>query len=96
MQSFLNWMKENKLESPSITDTAPAEENIETQDTEENTTDENRVRTGYSANYPDAYVSGQYPEKYFNPSKANADVEAENMKDKKVVTPKDTEVKENK
>ncbi len=96
MQSFLNWMKENKLEGPAVTDAAPAEDNLEAQEAEDNTTDENRVRTGYSANYPDAYVSGQYPEKYFNPSKANADVEAKNMKDKKIVTPKDTAVKENK
>lgn len=95
MQSFLNWMKENKLENPADTDAAPAEENLEAQEAED-TTDENRVRTGYSGNYPDAYVAGQYPEKYFNPTKANADVEAENMKDKKVVTPKDTAVKENK
>lgn len=48
----------------------------------EATKNENRVRTGFSANYPPAYVSAQYPHKYFNPAKATADLDAELMKKK--------------
>lgn len=79
MQTFLNWIKEQKLDLPADTDSAAAEK-VETEG--KPTTDENRKRTGYSANYPPAYVSGQYPHKYFNPSKATADLDKENM-DKK-------------
>ena len=76
MQTFLNWIKEQNLEVPVVdADTA---EKVETGS--EPTTDENRKRTGYSANYPPAYVSAQYPHKYFNPSKATADLDKQNMK----------------
>jgi hypothetical protein len=77
MQTFLNWIKEQNLEVPVVSDVAPPEE-VETE--AQPTTDENRKRTGYSANYPPAYVSSQYPHKYFNPSKASADLDKENMK----------------
>jgi hypothetical protein len=77
MQTFLNWIKEQNLEVPVVSDTTPSEK-VETE--AQPTTDENRKRTGYSANYPPAYVSGQYPHKYFNPSKASADLDKENMK----------------
>lgn len=79
MQTFLNWIKEQKLEVPVVTDAAPVKEvDVDSKPT----TDENRRRTGYSANYPPAYVSGQYPHKYFNPTKATADLDKENMGDK--------------
>jgi len=77
MQTFLNWIKEQNLEVPVVADVAPSEK-VETD--AQPTTDENRKRTGYSANYPPAYVEGQYPHKYFNPSKATADLDKENMK----------------
>lgn len=78
MQTFLDWIKEHKLEASEVsTDSAEAEKvEVET----EPATAENRVRTGYSANYPPAYVAAQYPEKYFNPRKATADLDAKNMK----------------
>jgi hypothetical protein len=65
MKTFLDWVKENNL----LVDAEPTKE----------TTKENRKRTGYSANYPPAYVASQYPHKYFNPSKATADLDKENM-----------------
>ena len=37
--------------------------------------DENRMRTGLTQNYPDAYVRSQYPHKAFNPVKATADLD---------------------
>jgi len=86
MQTFLNWIKEQNLEVPVVADAAPSEK-VETE--AQPTTDENRKRTGYSANYPPAYVAGQYPHKYFNPSKATADLDKENMDKKKVVAPKE-------
>lgn len=72
MHTFLSWAKKENLDLPLLNDSPESE----------NSTGENRVRTGYSANYPAAYVSGQYPEKYFNPTKATADLDAENMKKK--------------
>jgi hypothetical protein len=85
MLTFLDWVKEQKLELS--TDSAKAK-TVETN--AEKTTDENRVRTGYSANYPPAYVSGQYPNKYFNPAKATADLDKQNMDKKAIVTPKNS------
>jgi hypothetical protein len=81
MHTFLSWIQEQKLELPSFNDTKAAEK-VETES--KPTIDEKRVRTGYSANYPPAYVSGQYPNKYFNPAKATADLDKQNM-DKKDV-----------
>ena len=79
MKSFFDWIKEEKLELPSITDAADGKKTVE----------EKTRRTGLSANYPPAYVSGQYPHKYFNPSKATADLDIQNIDDKNVVTPKE-------
>lgn len=74
MKTFLDWIKEEKLELPEVvTDASGSEE----------TTQENRVRTGYSGNYPPAYVAAQYPHKYFNPAKATADLDKENMEKSK-------------
>ena len=78
MQTFLNWIKEQKLDVSAISTDAAAPEKTET-DTKPATA-ENRVRTGYSANYPPAYVAAQYPNKYFNSRKATADLDAQNMK----------------
>lgn len=88
MKSFLDWMKEEKLELPAVTDAGAAEDNVDAP-AEEKTVEEKTKRTGLSANYPPAYVSGQYPHKYFNPSKATADLDIQNIEDKNVVTPKD-------
>jgi len=72
MKTFFQWAEENKIELPVLNS-----------DDTEDATSENRVRTGYSANYPPAYVASQYPHKYFNPAKATADLDAENMKKEK-------------
>jgi hypothetical protein len=81
MKSFFDWIKEEKLtlDLPAVTDTAEAEKTVE----------EKTKRTGLSANYPPAYVSGQYPHKYFNPSKATTDLDIQNIEKKDVVTPKE-------
>lgn len=73
MRTFIKWAKETNKDLKTILDTESSKK----------TTKEDRIRTGYSANYPPAYVSGQYPHKYFNPSKATADLDAQNMKKKK-------------
>ena len=65
MKSFIDWIKEEKLDLPTFTDAPEAEKTVE----------EKTKRTGLSANYPDAYVAGQYPHKYFNPTKATADLD---------------------
>lgn len=70
MKTFFDWAKEQNLDIAVVTDVEEGKA----------TTKENRKRTGYSGNYPPAYVSGQYPNKYFNPSKATADLDKENMK----------------
>lgn len=78
MHTFLNWIKEQKLDATLISTDASAPE--KTEEDGQPTLDEKRTRTGYSANYPPAYVSAQYPQKYFNPVKATADLDAQNMK----------------
>ena len=88
MKSFFDWLKEEKLDLPAFTDQADAEETTE-RPTKGKTVEEKTKRTGLSANYPPAYVSGQYPHKYFNPSKATADLDIQNSEDKNVVTPKE-------
>ena len=62
MKTFLLWAKENSLALPTI----------EGEGEKANST-ENTKRAGISDNYPDAYVRGQYPHKYFNPITATAD-----------------------
>lgn len=74
MKSFLDWTKEEKLELPTFTDAAAPEKTVE----------EKTRRTGLSANYPPAYVRDQYPHKYFNPSKATADLDIQNIEKKDV------------
>lgn len=69
MKSFLDWVKEEKLDLPVVTAAEAGEKTVE----------EKTKRTGLSANYPAAYVSSQYPHKYFNPIKATADLDIENM-----------------
>ena len=69
MKTFIQWCEEKQLpvDVPQGQDT----------------TDEHRVRTGLSQNYPDAYVRGQYPHKYFNPTKGTADLDIEQPPSKK-------------
>lgn len=73
MHTFFKWVEESGLDLPVFTDVEQGEE----------TTDENRVRTGYSANYPPAYVKDQYPPAYFPPYKGTAYLDKE-AKPKKV------------
>jgi len=63
MKTFMDWVKDEKLELPVFTD-APESEKASS---------ENTKRAGISANYPDAYVRAQYPHKYFNPITSTAD-----------------------
>jgi hypothetical protein len=61
MKTFLQWAEENNLGD--LASVEPASDPA---------TSENTKRTGYSANYPDAYVRSQYPDGYFPPVKATA------------------------
>jgi hypothetical protein len=72
MRTFTKWAEETNKDLDTILDVERPSK----------TTKENSKRTGYSANYPPAYASGQYPHKYFNPTKATADLDKEIM-DKK-------------
>lgn len=72
MKTFMQWVEENKLELPALTD---AEEGKEA-------TSENRARTGVGPQYPDAYFMAQYPHKYSNPTKATTDLDLSNAKKK--------------
>lgn len=69
MKSFLDWVKDEQLSLPLVTNAEKGEKTVE----------EKTKRTGLSANYPAQYVSGQYPHKYFNPTKATADLDIQNM-----------------
>lgn len=63
MKSFIQWLEANKLDLPVFVDATEGKP----------TTAEDAKRAGISQNYPDAYVRGQYPHKYFNPHAADAD-----------------------
>ena len=81
MKSFFDWIKEEKLELP-LVDADSSEKSVEAEG--EKTVEEKTKRTGLSANYPPAYVSDQYPHKYFNPIKATADLDIQNIEKKDV------------
>lgn len=83
MKSFLDWLKEEKLDIPTFTDVEAAETSVESP-AKEKTVEEKTKRTGLSANYPSAYVAAQYPHKYFNPTKATADLDIQNIEKKDV------------
>jgi len=72
MKTFLNWAEENKLDIPVFKDAPEAEK----------TTAESGTRTGIGPQYPDAYVRAQYPHKYFNATKATADLDLQNANKK--------------
>ena len=61
MKTFLQWAEEKKLEMPVIND-EPISKTIE----------EKKMRTGMTANYPEIYSRGQYPELGQTPIKATA------------------------
>lgn len=79
MKTFLQWAEEKELGLPVSTD-------AESQG--EDTTDENRTRTGVTANYPDAYVRSQYPHKWFNPTKSTTDLDMQQQAAKGYKGPK--------
>lgn len=68
MKKFLQWVEDNNLSLPSDV-VAGEKTDVEAKPA----TSENTKRSGISQNYPDAYVRGQYPRKYFNPITATAD-----------------------
>lgn len=82
MLNFEQWCAENELELPYAVIEVEGEQQAMLVGSAEakDTTDEQRARTGYSANYPDAYVRAQYPHQWFVPRKATADLEKQNMK----------------
>lgn len=83
MLNFEQWCAENDQELPyAVAEVDGEQKVVALLGTEEavETTDENRARTGYSANYPDAYVSGQYPHLWFVPVKATANLDKQIMK----------------
>jgi hypothetical protein len=69
MKTFEQWAKEKGLELPEIHQPEGEADKAKVA--------ENAKRTGLTHNYPDAYVRGQYPHKYFNPIKATADLDIE-------------------
>jgi hypothetical protein len=82
MLNFEQWCAENNLELPyAVMGKAESKKKALLGSEEaQATTDENRARTGYSANYPDAYVRAQYPHQWFVPRKATAGLDKSLMK----------------
>ena len=76
MKNFVDWARELKLELPIFDSEEPQKTDVKKG---KKATKENRARTGWSANYPPAYFSAQYPHKYVNPIKATADLDAQIM-----------------
>jgi len=79
MKTFIQWADNQELPIPFETDFSEVNTDVKKA---KKTTNENRARTGWSANYPPAYFSAQYPSKYVNPYKGTADLDAEIMKKK--------------
>ena len=67
MRTFKQWAEDKKYDLSVLMDVQPGNK----------ATKENTKRTGLSHNYPDLYVRGQYPHKYFNPTSATADLDLE-------------------
>lgn len=90
MKTFFSWVSENNLElpvNPSHDPSADWENNPKTAATKvlagpkgEKTTDEQRCRTGWSANYPPAYFSAQYPALWVAPRKATHALDGKHIK----------------
>jgi hypothetical protein len=77
MKTFFTWAEEQGHDL-NLVYAAPEGEQTDVNPGED-ATGEQRVRTGYSGNYPPAYVSGQYPHKWFAPRKSTADLDAESI-----------------
>ncbi len=73
LKTFTQWADDNSLPVPFETNFVVEEP------TSEKTTDENRARTGWSANYPPAYFSAQYPNLWVAPKKSTHDLDAQQM-----------------
>lgn len=69
MKNFFQWAEEKKFDLSFM--------NLSDAPESKDATAENTKRSGISANYPDAYVRGQYPHKYFNPIAADANFKLE-------------------
>lgn len=67
MKTFFQWVEESGLDLPVVVDAPEGED----------ATNENGQRTGYSHNYPDAYVRAQYPDGYWPPLKSTAFLDKE-------------------
>jgi hypothetical protein len=74
MKTFFQWVEDSNLDLPIVTSAPEGEE----------ATNEDGFRTGYSHNYPDAYVRAQYPDGYAPPKKATAFLDKDNKPTKKV------------
>ncbi len=73
LKTFTQWADDNSLPVPFETNFVVEEP------TSEKTTDENRARTGWSANYPPAYFSAQYPTLWVAPKTSTHDLDAQQM-----------------
>jgi hypothetical protein len=80
MKTFIDWARDNNVELPVFDQIEPKKIDAPKG---KKTQDEQRCRTGWSANYPPAYFSAQYPHKYVNSRKATADLDAQQMGKKK-------------
>jgi hypothetical protein len=65
MIDFFQWVEEQKLELPTLTDSDDTSGKPKL--------GENVKRSGIGHQYPDAYVRAQYPHKYFNSQAPDAD-----------------------
>ena len=62
MKTFVQWAEDKGYDFPELLiDVEPKK-----------ASSENRVRTGVTANYPDAYLRAQYPDGYYPPHKGTA------------------------
>lgn len=78
MNTFFQWAEGEKLEMPVNPDHDP-EQNWEDEQVASSVKSEQRARTGWSANYPAAYFSAQYPVLWMGPRKSTHALDAQHM-----------------
>jgi hypothetical protein len=83
MDKFFQWCVEEKQELPVNPNHDPTENWEDVKMSDEEMQNEQRARTGWSANYPAAYFSAQYPALWMGPRKATHALDGEQMGRKK-------------
>ena len=79
MDTFFKWCNEEQQELPVNPNHDPSDAWEDKQVSNEDMQTEQRARTGWSANYPPAYFSSQYPALWMAPRKSTHELDGKQM-----------------